>query len=1326
MAKLDTTRFWVSPSVRIHIGSDGFLPDPTSKWGQHLAPGTCTSAEWDSLPTVLLGESGSGKSTTVRQHSSRSNAIVVSLREYASEDRLERDLTLRLRATSIGPAELILDGLEESPLQNPSVIFSVVNSVQRQLQLSISLRVCSRTGYWRSKFRDELAEQFQSDVRVLELLPLRRKDVSEILAQRNIAEEDFFRALRAKSLNSFAARPLTLNFLIGEFMERGELPSSRREVYRHGIDQLLGRRHDDDFTCRFQRISEIALTLRLCRMTGLSHSDTHDDEFIPISDVPSFGSSFNPPLSMLIDTGVFSARGENAVGFAHESYGDYLAGSALATAQFSAAQVLDLVTITVAGQRTVIPALEEVVGWATTLNPALAQQFLTLDPAPFLRTDTSHLSDSNQVCLVEALFARAASGRVDRVAGLPGLSGLRPEVILPVVRNRASPLSETEEQLQTEMFVALGLDAAPELRSIAFDDERRLQSRTIAAHALRELALSEDQPAFRRLALSPTPADTNDELKGIALRAVWPSGASLVEVLSSLTTPRRRFYYGAYAGFLERFRLPVHMTDDEWAAIETFLLLKSSPERFGPLSAIRKQIIVHLIANINSNTQLTTLLAKVIIQHLSCWNEELFDDVSPELFTDEMRLSVLDAILKLDPAIQTRQILAFRPALIAPTDVAECLARAESNTNEAMASRWCELAIGTSGHCDEILERRSSFPLLRSLTSWLEPIEIGSPLAERLQSQHKQRRARDMEYVWGSDNLTEILSHLDRCGSGDADAWWSLSMSLSRKHPTDHPAPAWSCSPSRFVGWAKLSADVQSRVLSAALDFLEKGTLDSTTWIDKANEYGIAACAALRAFTLLEDSKTHVQPSMAAWHRWACAVVALSRIADQPSERRIYSRAFELAPAGAAEGLRRTFAALERSESFGCLIDSLSDIKNKQKTTLLLTTLPRIQNGNVWVAVCSELLLDGQPAAFEALIHAINDTSSTTRSTFAARLLLEVAPTDPYPWELLQERPAEWGFAFLLSLEFGVDLELVFDAMSSRQLGSVASWLFRHAPPESDPKFDEAHVVGPREQLGRVRNQMLNRLSSRADSDAIAAILDLRQEVPSRDWLDHYASEARVAVAASTWVPPSPRELGELHQRGSSRFIQTRDDLVRFVLEELQVLQERIQATSLVYVFWNEGTPPSPKNEENLSDRIADWLRDRLQDRDVMVNREVQVRRSLPGQGGGRRLDVRIEVHDPVRRSETMLLIVEVKGIWNGGLKNDMAKQLVARYLAEPGASHGIYLIGWFAGSNYGIRAGFKDQNACREHFNNEAKALSGLCGKPVHAVVLDLSWPVD
>jgi len=85
-----------------------------------------------------------------------------------------------------------------------------------------------------------------------------------------------------------------------------------------------------------------------------------------------------------------------------------------------------------------------------------------------------------------------------------------------------------------------------------------------------------------------------------------------------------------------------------------------------------------------------------------------------------------------------------------------------------------------------------------------------------------------------------------------------------------------------------------------------------------------------------------------------------------------------------------------------------------------------------------------------------------------------------------------------------------------------------------------------------------------------------------------------------------------------------------------------------------------------------------LRTRGVILNREVETRRSW-APDTGERTDIHVDaVSSSDRAYARVKVIVETKGCWNAELDTAIETQLCDRYLKENDCNHGLYLMGWY------------------------------------------------
>jgi hypothetical protein len=149
------------------------------------------------------------------------------------------------------------------------------------------------------------------------------------------------------------------------------------------------------------------------------------------------------------------------------------------------------------------------------------------------------------------------------------------------------------------------------------------------------------------------------------------------------------------------------------------------------------------------------------------------------------------------------------------------------------------------------------------------------------------------------------------------------------------------------------------------------------------------------------------------------------------------------------------------------------------------------------------------------------------------------------------------------------------------------------------------------------------------------------------------------------------------------RFVEGGEQLLAVVVESLRRLEQELQGENPAAPdLWNkirQGVH-RPKDENELSDYIVRHLRRDIQQRGIVANREVEIRRG-EGDAHGERTDIKIDAVAPGRHPDEfdrVTVIVEVKGCWNRRVREDMTGQLRDRYLTDSPCRHGLYLVGWF------------------------------------------------
>jgi predicted NACHT family NTPase len=158
--------------------------------------------------------------------------------------------------------------------------------------------------------------------------------------------EVFIRELYAANAVAFAIKPLTLNMLFSLFKKEGRLPRSVAEIYSRGCLKLCEEsnlsRRDSRRLGELTVAQRLRVASRIAAMTMFANryavwtgpeADGVPEEDVPLSaltggreegEFPAFDVT-EDSVREVLDTGLFTSRGGVRMGWAHQSYAEFLA-----------------------------------------------------------------------------------------------------------------------------------------------------------------------------------------------------------------------------------------------------------------------------------------------------------------------------------------------------------------------------------------------------------------------------------------------------------------------------------------------------------------------------------------------------------------------------------------------------------------------------------------------------------------------------------------------------------------------------------------------------------------------------------------------------------------------------------------------------------------------------------------------------------------------------------------------------------------------------------------------------------------------------------------
>jgi len=395
--------------------------------------------------------------------------IHVDLRSFSSDSHLHSRVfeSSQFTAWRNGNTQLTLslDSLDEALLRIDNIAALLADELPQHPTARMSVRIASRTAVWPHGLLEPTLKRIWGEdaVGVFELAPLRRKDVEEAARQRGVDPKRFIYELQNSNAVPLALKPVTLNLLFEIFVKDGHLPDRAVDLYSQGCLRLCGElsanRRAAGRLGRLNGLQRKQLAGRIAAVTMLANryavstnpdTDPRAEEDVALSALctGSETGEFQPfdvsddHLREVLDTGLFSSHGVGRMGWAHQTYAEFLAADYLIAKQTSSENVLRILCHPSGG---LIPQLLNVAASVTSRHRAVRSALIQREPFALLRGDLSSWGGDDRAALTSALLTACDEERAhDFAFGLmndyrklaqPGLADLLRNYIVDSQRN---------------------------------------------------------------------------------------------------------------------------------------------------------------------------------------------------------------------------------------------------------------------------------------------------------------------------------------------------------------------------------------------------------------------------------------------------------------------------------------------------------------------------------------------------------------------------------------------------------------------------------------------------------------------------------------------------------------------------------------------------------------------------------------------------------------------------------------------------------------------------------------------------------------------------
>lgn len=772
---------------------------------------------------------------------------------------------------------------------------------------SRSIRIACRTAVWPAGILGPafVATWAEAAVGVFELAPLRRRDVLLALMAHQIDPDTFVSDLFGAHSVPFAIKPLTLGVLIKIYQRRGSLPSSTAEVYRQGClalaeEQNVSRRE----TRRLGQLNGPQRFRLACRVAGGTVIGGRAAVWTgPESDCPpgdltisqlSGGTergafaeftATDDDIREVLDTGLFSSRGDHRMGWAHQSYGEFLAALYLTDKQVSAPTIQRVLIHPSGG---IIPQLAGVAAWTASLSAELRTSLIAVGPWELLRGDLANWAASDLELLTRSMLDHVEHGRYYEHffgmaetytklahAGLAAL--LRPFIVTPSLKitTRRVALNIAERCALTEL--------EPEMLQVVLDSSDHHAVRAMAVASLRRCGTGSAVPQLQALARGEAGDDPQDEIKGYALDLLWPEHIGTAEVLS-LLTPSDPNFFGGYAHFV--FGLPARLRRQdllpalEWA---TGYLHRSNL-----MGEFREKTFADAVMfrtwPVFEESDLTVAFVLHIETRLRQYGHlcrgtdyKANEAFLTEIRTDDQRRRLFLRARLAAPLDWSQASGLRRVGLLMPPDFAWLLSVAPGGP-AAMASLdeggLCNaldvlFARADGPEFESLYEHAQHWPALHVHFSWLlDGIELASDEAARARSHlaHELQLAEMYQRPPAPElDLPKLIRDcLERAEAGEWQAWWQMNVWLACPPENPNAGTDLDYIITEMPGWLQADEPVRRRIVTGSAATAAPGRPCRASGLPAAASGRSRSLRSVARLDLAKMGKRHRRPA-AAW-----------------------------------------------------------------------------------------------------------------------------------------------------------------------------------------------------------------------------------------------------------------------------------------------------------------------------------------------------------------------------------------------------------------------------------------------------------------------------
>lgn len=1183
------------------------------------------------------------------------------LRSYGTESRIEQKIfnneTFKNWVNSEYKLFLFLDSLDEGLLRVDTLATLLAEELKQYKNAidRLYLRIVCRTGAWLTTLETELNNLWGNEkVGVYVLAPLTQNDV-ELAAKENGINhpKELIDEIQAKAVIPLARKPITLNFLIKKYRKNSQLPDSQCELYEEGClllcNELNVNRHETKCLGNLEQNQKMAIASRIAAITIFANRyaiwsspnvDEKPEEDITIYELCQEGDFFGErtqltesAINETIDTGLFSSRGIQRIGWEHQTFAEFLAANFLIKNNVTPTQIMSLLTHPIGG---IIPQLYETAAWLATMNFEVLNKIIEVDPEALLKNTIVTIDVKNRSALAQSLLKL-----YDEEKSLPTQFTRNFYHLLkyPELANHLKPyLSKPKNHFVKEVAIEIAekcelKELQHEIANIAVDPTEYNHIRIEATRFVYLFGDSQTKVKLKELVFNK---EIDEEIKGYAFRALWPDFITAEELLNNLIAQDRNILLigGNYKDFVSNELIKGLKESDLPVALKWVEKQQGYNSLRDELGTLVYKIMKFAFKALHA-PQVLELFTQAILSRLRKQGGQLVKDILSD--NDDYRRIVLTKLLDIAAKNSSNLFppfsgvyLSFSSDLLwlitkllefqnkytltiilfcsyAPTHSFDLCRyffgaldsfllpckRIESGLTELIYITFIQLQRETMiepYHLDAIINASENNESLNKEFRWLiDPVELSSEQAEKEKTRFysslvttsitaEQDEPEDSPSILP---FTEIINYwLDQFESGNLLAWSQIVAQISfesdKSEKGDHLEP----DITKLPRWKLIDEPLKNRILIAARRYILEKNADLNEWLGK-NVWPYPALDGYKALKLLirEDLKFLTSLTSEIWQNWLLVILGYPKSDDNLLSNLAY-----------------IFASTQFIEALLQLID--------MKGGYVLAKVEGYFDKTLGDALLEKLTDEGLPlSTMSILLGYLLSSKSPKAKEFAVDLVLTRKALNHSNYEkavqaagklILCSEDASWNILWPIFNQdptFGKEVVPkiatidnipqqnqidIRKRLSEQQLADLYIWLVHQYPYSKDPPVNYSGWGGfsPRTIIAIWRDSLLTHLQNRATVQAAEELNRISIELPQVHLLAKRYMLDTKALIRRKWKPLSSSQILKLASNKKARVVQNGEHLLDIIYEALTRLETRFQGKTgeiaSAIDLWNE------------------------------------------------------------------------------------------------------------------------------------------------------------